>query len=93
MKYNTLSKEEKKKLKEKYYNTEKGMIQKRRFNRLLIWIILLFIVGIYLVIDATVINYNIWQIVYGAICVITSIIFFVLRIRTIKKTLNSYLVK
>ena len=93
LKYNTLSKKEKKELKKKYYSTEKGALQKQRFIRILIWIILLFSASIYLIIDSTIIKYNIWQLIYGILLLIISIVFYIIRLRTIQKTINNYLVK
>ena len=88
-KYYSLTKEEKIKLKEKFYQTTYGRSLQTRLNRLLITGILGIIFSIILFIFPS----NIWDIVTGMILVIASLIFiigsFTLRVQKI----NDYLIK
>ena len=93
MKYNTLNKNEKKNLKINFFKTKEGITLKSRLFRVLIWSILLFLTSIYLIIDASIINYNLLQIIYASVLLIISIAFYIGRYNIIKKNLNSYLVK
>lgn len=88
-KYYSLTKEEKIKLKEKFYQTNYGRSLQTRLNRLLITGVLGIIFSIILFIFPS----NIWDIVTGIILVMASLIFiigsFTLRVQKI----NDYLIK
>lgn len=89
LKYYSLNKEEKLKLKEDFYKTEFGLSIKKRLNRLLITGITGIIFSIYLFIDQN----NFWDIFTGIITLIASIIFIVGSFKVRIKKLNDFLVK
>ncbi len=89
LKYYSLTKDEKKKLKEDFYKTEFGESIKMRLNRLFIIGILGILFSIYLFITSE----NKWNTIYAIILVMASLIFiggsFSVRIQK----LNDYLIK
>ncbi len=89
LKYYSLNKNEKKELKDKFYETDTGKVVKFHLNRLFITGIFGLIFGIILI----VINKSIWEIVLGVsligICLFFIISSFWVRINKI----NDYLVK
>lgn len=89
LKYYSLNKEEKEKLKKNFYNTEFGKSIKNRLDRLFIIGILGSIFSIYLFITYT----NTWDIVSGIILIIASIFFLIGSFKVRIKKLNEYLVK
>jgi len=89
LKYYSLSKEEKKKLKKDFYNTEFGNNIKNRLNRLLIIGIIGIIFSTYLFINPA----NKWDIVSGIILLFASTIFIGGSIKVRIDKLNNFLVK
>ena len=89
LKYYSLNKDEKEKLKVEFYKTEYGKELGKRLNRLLV----IGIIGIVFAIILIIWHKNIWDIVTSILLLIASIIFIIssFRIRIIK--LNNYLVK
>lgn len=93
-KYQRMTKEEKKKTKEKYYATEEGKNLHNRLIRLLITGIMGILFSGYLVYS----NYtqdgnNIWQYIMAAILFIASIIFIIGSSKIKGKVLNKYAIK
>lgn len=91
-KYQTLSKEEKKKVTDKYFNTNEGLELKKRLNRVLIYSIILFLFGLYLLIEEIIKNDSIAQYIYSSILMIISIVFLLFRRKLILEHVNDYLV-
>ena len=89
LKYYSLTKEEKNKLKEELYNTNYGKTIKLRLTRLLITGILLLIIGIYYLIDAK----NVWNYAFAASILMTSLFFIYSSFKVRITKLNDYLVQ
>lgn len=89
LKYYSLTKDEKKQLKEKFYKTESGQKISKRLNRLFLTGIISFIYSIILFI----INKNIFDITTGIILLIASFIFILSSIFIKINKLNDFLVK
>ena len=89
LKYYSLSKEEKKELKNKFYETDTGKDVKFHLNRLLITGIFGLIFGIILII----INKSIWEIVLGVSLIILSLFFIISSFWVRINKINDYLVK
>lgn len=87
LKYNTLSKEEKNKVKNDFYKTEFGLSIKKRLDRLFIIGILSILFSLYLFIMPS----NKWDIVTAVILVIAALIFITgsFKVRTDK--INTFL--
>lgn len=93
-KYQRMTKEEKKKIKNRYYKTEQGKQQKNRLIRLFICGILGTLFAIYIVIDAYLKRtINIWTWIGSIILLLFSITFIVSSIHLRGKCLNLYAVK
>ena len=93
-KYQRMNKEEKKKLKEKYFSTEDGKNMYNRLIRLIITGIIGILFGLYLIYS----NYtndgnNIWQYIISGVLIIASIIFIIGSIKIRIKVLNKYAIK
>ncbi|MBQ7030896.1 MAG: hypothetical protein IJN13_00805 [Bacilli bacterium] len=89
LKYYSLNKDEKKELKNNFYNTEFGKSIKNRLDRLFLIGIIGILFSIYLFINPS----NKWDIVTGVILVVASIIFLVGSFKVRIRKLNDYLVK
>ena len=89
LKIYSLSKDERNKLKEEFYNTDGGKDLKLRLTRLLIIGILGILFSIYLFIS----NTSIFDIITGIILVIASLVFIIASFRLRVTKLNDYLVK
>ena len=89
LKYYSLNKEEKIKLKSDFYNTEFGLNIKKRLNRLLFTGIIGTLFSIYLFINPS----NKWDIVSGIILLSASILFIISSFKVRIRKLNNYLVK
>jgi len=89
LKYYSLTKEEKFKLKEKFYKTEFGKSIKERLNRLLIIGILGIIFSIFLFLY----NPSKWDIISGVLLLVASLIFTIGSYRVRIKKLNNFLIK
>ena len=89
LKIYSLSKEERNKLKEEFYNTDVGKDLKLRLTRLLIIGILGILFSIYMFIS----NTSIFDIITGVILVIASLVFIIASFRLRVTKLNDYLVK
>lgn len=92
-KYQRLSKEEKKQVKDEFYNTNQGMELKVRFKRILIYSILLLLFGLYLLIDAYINKDSYAQYVYGAIMLMFGVGFLISRSYVMMKKVNDYITK
>lgn len=88
LKYYSLTKKEKGKLKENFYNTEFGKNIKIRLNRLLLIGIIGILFSLYLFIFPS----NKWDIVSGIILTIASLIFIIASFKVRINKLNDYLV-
>jgi len=89
LKYYTLNKDEKKKLKEKFYNTEIGKSLKTRLNRLFILGISGLLFSLYLFIFHS----NYWDIYTGVLLIIASLVFIIGSFKIRINKLNEFLVK
>ena len=89
LKYYSLSKEEKKELKNKFYETDTGKDVKFHLNRLFITGIFGLIFGIILI----VINKSIWEIVLGVSLIGISLFFIISSFWVRINKINDYLVK
>ncbi len=89
LKYFTLSKRDKNKLKETFYQTEFGQNIKKRLIRLLIIGILSIIYSIYLLITSE----NIWELIMGIMLLSAGLIFILGSIFIRINKLNNYLIK
>ena len=92
-KYQRLSNNEKKQAKNDFYQTEQGFELKKRFNRILIYSIILILFGIYLLIEACIKKDSYAQLAYGIILIIFGIGFLISRYYLIIKKVNYYLTK
>jgi len=89
LKYYSLTKEEKDKLKLDFYNTEFGKSIKKRLNRLFLIGILGTLFSIYLLINPT----NKWDIISGIILILASITFIIASFKIRINKLNTFLTK
>lgn len=89
LKYYSLTKKEKQKLKEDFYNTDFGKSIKNRLNRLLLIGILGILFSIYLFINPS----NKWDVVSGIILSIASLVFIIGSFKVRIDKLNNFLVK
>ena len=89
LKYYSLNKNEKKELKNNFYNTEFGKNIKNRLDRLFLIGIIGILFSLYLFINPA----NKWDIVTGVILDIASIIFITESFKVRIKKINDYLVK
>ncbi len=88
-KYATLSKDEKMKAKEEFYQTDLGRNLKFRLDRLFIT----GIVGILFSIFLFVSNSNVWEIVLGIMLLIASLVFLISSIKIRRDKISIYLNK
>lgn len=89
-KYQTLKKEEKKQVKNEFYNTQDGIEVKKRLTRLLIYGILLILFAIWLIIEAYLKKDSIAEYIYGGILIIFAFVFLIARHQVLLKELNAY---
>lgn len=87
LKYNTLSKEEKNKVKNDFYKTEFGLSIKKRLDRLFIIGILSMLFSLYLFIMPS----NKWDIVTAVILVIAALIFITSSFKVRIDKINTFL--
>ncbi len=93
-KYQRMTKEEKKKLKSRYYKTEKGRLQKNRLIRLLVIGIIGILFSLYLIIDGYLKgNISVWTWIGAIILIIFSLIYIVASFYLRGKSLNTFAVK
>lgn len=93
-KYQRMNKEEKNKIKEKYYATEEGKSMRNRLTRLLITGTIGILFALYLIYSIlTNDGNNIWQYVISGILIIASIVFIIGSIKLRIKVLNKYAIK
>lgn len=89
LKYYLLNKNEKKELKNNFYNTEFGKNIKNRLDRLFLTGVIGAFFSLYLFINPS----NKWDIITGIILVIASIVFVIGSYKVRIRKLNDYLVK
>ena len=89
LKYYYLSKEEKKELKNKFYQTELGI----KINHLLLRLIIIGIIGILYSIYLFIFRTNIYELITSIILLIISLIFILSTFKIRINKLNAYLVK
>lgn len=92
-KYDRLTKEEKRKAKEEFFNTERGKSLKIRFNRIFIYGIILFVFGIILLVEAIIKKDSVAQIIYGSILILFGISFIIGRFIILRKQVNDFITK
>lgn len=92
-KYQELNKKERKYARLEFYGTEYGQLLKIRLNRLFIYSVLLFIIGIYFIVCVFLKINSIFYMIYGVGLVITSIGFMVGRYKLLFRSVNNYLNK
>lgn len=92
-KYDRLTKEEKEKAKKDFYNTDRGKNLKIRFNRILVYGIILLLFGIILLIEELIKGNSISQIIYGIILILFGVAFIIGRFIVIRKQVNDFITK
>lgn len=92
-KYQRLTKEEKKQAKNEFYQTGQGIDLKKRFNRILIYSIILILFGIYLLVEAYIKKDSYAQYVYGSVIILFGIAFLVSRTYVMMKKVNEHITK
>lgn len=92
-KYQRLTKEEKKKTKSEFYETEYGKSLKQKFKRILIYSIILILFGIYLLIEACIKKNSYAEYIYSSIIIIFGIFFIISKFRIEMIKVNDYLTK
>lgn len=92
-KYQKLSKEEKKKVNSKFYETEQGKILKQRFKRILIYSIILILFGIYLLIDNYLDKGSIKEYIYAGLLIVFGIIFLIAKNHISMIKINEFITK
>lgn len=92
-KYQRLTKEEKKKAREEFYETEYGKSLKQRFNRIIIYSIVLILFGIYLLIEACIKKDSYAEYIYSSIIIIFGISFMISKFRIEMVKVNDYITK
>ena len=92
-KYQRLSKEEKQEAKLAFYQTEQGKLLKKRFNRVIIYSILLILFGLYTIIDAYINKSSSIYYVYSAILIIFGISFIMLRKYVQMRKINDFITR
>lgn len=92
-KYQRLSKVEKKEAKNNFYQTEQGIELKKRFNRILLYSIILILFGIYLLVEAYIKKDSYAQYVYGAILILFGIGFLISRGHVMMMKVNDFITR
>lgn len=92
-KYQKLTKEEKKKAKVEFYQTNQGIELKTRFKRIMIYSIILLVFGLYLLIEAIIKDNSYAQYIYASILIIFSIAFLISKYYVEMIKVNDYLTK
>ena len=92
IKYLRLTKEQRKKVKETYYNTPKGKALKSKLRLVLVSIIGLIICAIAILIDAIINKGSTWDYIYAACLGLIAICFIVVSYNLRIKRLNNYLI-
>lgn len=93
-KYQRMSKEEKKNIQNKYYNSPEGLSMKNRLIRLNITGIMGILFSIYLIYtNITQDGNNIWQYIMAGILFVASIIFIIGSLKIRIKVLNKFAIK
>ena len=92
-KYQRLSKEEKNEAKLAFYQTEQGLLLKKRFNRILIYSIILIFFGLYTCIDAYINKSSSVYYVYSAMLIIFGISFIILRSYVQMRKVNDFITR
>lgn len=93
VKYLRLSKEERKKIKKEFYETNLGMYVKKKLTSALICSIFCLIMALYLIIDAFVRDLSLMEKVYGFFILIVGIILIITYRKISVKKINEYLTK
>ena len=93
-KYQRMNKEQRKNIKDKYFNTEDGKSMYNRLMRLIITGVIGIFFSIYLIYsNYTTDGNNIWQYIMAGILIIASIIFILGSIKIRLKVLNKFALK
>lgn len=92
-KYQTLTKEEKRKAKNDFYRTDNGKNLKKRFDRLFLYSILLTMFAIYIVISAIINDDAFYNYIYGISLFVMAIIFLIGRYKIYLENINNFIVK
>lgn len=92
-KYQTLTKEEKQKAKNDFYQTDNGKNLKKRFDRLFLYSILLTMFAIYIVISAIIKDDEFYNYIYGISLFVMAIIFLIGRYKIYLENINNFIVK
>ena len=91
--YQTLTKEEKRKAKNDFYQTDNGKNLKKRFDRLFLYSILLTMFAIYIVISAIINDDEFYNYIYGISLFVMAIIFLIGRYKIYLENINNFIVK
>lgn len=92
IKYLRLTKEQKKKAKDLYYNTPKGKALKSKLRLVLISSIGLFLCSILIIGDAIINKKSVWDYIYAASLAIAALIFLIVSYKLRIKRINNYIV-
>ncbi len=91
--YRSLTKQERKEILNKYYQTDMGKINKNRFLRLLIYGILCITYSLVLIIEQLIKNSSLWNYIMALVMLIFGLVFLIGRHKLIIRSINYYLVK
>ena len=91
-KYLSMSLKEQKEARKEFFSTDEGKVLKPRLNRLIVFAVILFAWGIYIIIDAIKAGNMHLQVFYGILILVASFIFIIGRYYVIVKRVNSYLI-
>lgn len=93
IKYLRLSKEERKEVRKKFFETDKGILVRKKLNRSIFCSVFCILFGLYLLVDAYINTHKTWDYIYGTGILVIGIImiFFYFKIRAI--VINNYITK
>lgn len=77
-------------LKKEFFETENGKNLKVRFNRILIYSIILLICGLAFLVEAIIKHESITNYIYSALLIITGFVFIIARLKVINKQVVQY---
>lgn len=92
-KYQRMNKKEKQELLNKFKQTQEGKNKLARLNRILIYGILAFLYSLYILIDNKLNNNSVFMYIFGAIVLVTSLVFIFAHFKLKVTTLNKYAIK
>lgn len=91
VKYLRLSKKERKKAKDKFYQTENGKFVKKKLTYALVCAVLCTVMAIYITAEAFIINSSTWDKAYGICLLIIGIILLIAYRKIYVKKINDFI--